>query len=263
MGKITLSIFIFLISLQSMMIENSSASPNTARDQTAAARDHYWRAIGQSEKDVIAPLISPDFNGGPNWPSAHQAYRIIRRNNTTIFATDGMSDPYDLASKEGNGFGMELFIEVPNESLSKMSEVGQIPQHWAFLLLKNTAQLVAKAGGIIPSLNQYGVLSVEFPNAKAASEFTLQVPDRFFADDGAIGVLIGGPAPDFSTDIPNMPLSAVKAVPVVLVSAKELSIIRQQGASARKGLAQKLTAAGYHSVSDLNRKDMSVDSSAF
>ncbi len=259
MGKITLGIFSFLISLQAMMIENSSAAPNSAQEQTIAARDHYWQTIGQSEKDVLAPLVSPSFNNGPNWPTAHQAYRIIRRKNTTIFATDGMSDPYDLAQKEGNGFGMELCIEVPNESLSKMREFGQLPQHWAFLLLQNTAKLVANAGGIVPSLNQYGVMSVEFPNAKAAPEFTSQVPDRFFADDGAIGVLIGGPAPDFSTDIPNMPLSAVKMVPVVLMSKKELSLIRQMGGSARKELAQALTNAGYHSVSDLNRKDMSVD----
>src|SRR5262245_19231316 len=80
--------------------------------QSCARRDTHWATVGTIERSVLAHAISPSLRCGPAWPTRRQAYRVIRRPGTILIATDGMSDPFKPPVAEGNGFGMELFIET-------------------------------------------------------------------------------------------------------------------------------------------------------
>jgi hypothetical protein len=212
--------------------------------------DRYWSSVGRVEPEVLAHLISPSFMGGPHWPTTRQAYRVIRRGSSTILATDGMSDPFDDGEETGNGFGMELFLEtsdIPAQFLGDKGDIGIIKNSWAFELLRHVAAMVAEAGGIIEKLDTYGVLSIEFPGVSQSDAVAEQVPRQFVAGDDNIGILLGGPDPDFPTRIEDMPLSPVRIVPVVLITALELDRIRSGGRAGRNDIVAKLaTSATLH-----------------
>src|SRR5215510_16142262 len=81
---------------------------------SAEARHRYWSGIGRVDRDVLGQLIASQFiRGMPVWPSGREVYLVVHRKDTTILATDGLSDPDDGEFHDHNGFGIELFIEVP------------------------------------------------------------------------------------------------------------------------------------------------------
>jgi len=59
-----------------------------------AARDAFYASLGSMDSDVLTPLINPAFSGGPRWPSLRQAWRVIRKPDSIIIASDGLSDPF-------------------------------------------------------------------------------------------------------------------------------------------------------------------------
>lgn len=239
--------------------DGAEAATERAFQATVRTRDRYWAAIGAVETDVLGHAISPSFTGGPDWPTLRQAYRIIRRDRSIILATDGMADPFEILEGEGNGFGMELFLEtsdVPAELAGEMGHLGPIMKSWAFSLLKDAAEMVADAGGYVPLLDRYDVVSMEFTGAGGAPFLSGQVPERFISKDDSIGVLVGGPDPDFPTRIDDTPLSPVRIVPVVLITAAELEYVREGGAAARRELAARLAASPSGHRSDLNRPSL-------
>jgi len=120
-------------------------------------------------------------------------------------------------------------------------------------LLRNVAATVANAGGIEAQLNRYGTLSTEVPGVSASHAIKDQVPASFVTDDDAIGALIGGPAPDFGTRIDDMPLSPVRIVPVVLLTAAELHEIRAGDGETRNALVARLAATSTGHRSDIGR----------
>ena len=79
------------------------------------------------------------------------------------------------------------------------------------------------------------------------------MPERCVTEDGSVGILIGEPAPDFAAVIADTPLSKVRVVPIVLLTADELTYIRNGGEAARKEVAAKLQALPSGFRSDLNR----------
>jgi hypothetical protein len=181
---------------------------------------------------------------------------IIRRDHPIILATDGMSDPFDLIEGEGNGFGMELFLEtsdIPAELAGEKGDLGDIMKSWAFSLLKDVADMVADAGGYVPMLDRHGVLSMEFSGVSESSPFSGQLSARFITGDDCVGVLVGRPDPDFPTRFDDMPLSPVRMVPVVLITAAELEYVREGGAAARRELTARLAASPSGHRADLNR----------
>jgi hypothetical protein len=239
--------------------DGAEAAAERAFQATVRTRDRYWAAIGAVETDVLGHAISPSFTGGPDWPTTRQAYRVIRRERSIILATDGMADPFEILEGEGNGFGMELFLEtsdVPVELAGKKGDLGAIVKSWAFSLLKDAAYMVADAGGYVLLLDRYGVVSMEFPGARGTRALSGQVPERFITDDDSLGVLVGGPDPDFPTRLDDMPLSPVRMVPVVLITAAELEYVREGGAAARRELAARLAASPSGHRSDLNRPSL-------
>ncbi|MGC5703364.1 suppressor of fused domain protein, partial [Pseudomonas sp. NFXW11] len=227
-------------------------------DAGAAALERHWQAVGRCEADVLGFAISPGFMGGPHWPSTRQAYRIVRRNQGIILATEGLSDPFDGVEGDelGNGFEMELFIQTPDipaHAQGAPGDVSPFADSWTFELLRCVAGTVADAGGYIPRLERYGVLSLELPGVSQSRAMSEQLPAQFVSSDDCVGVLIGAPAADFPTQVEGMPLSAVTLVPVVLITASELEYVRNGGAQARQDLADRLNAAGVGHVSHLQR----------
>jgi hypothetical protein len=213
------------------------------------ARVRFWSRIGAVEPDVITHLISPQFMGGPAWPTPRQAYRVIRRaDGTVILATDGLSDPFD-EDGTGNGFGMEIFIQcadLPAEAAGEPGDVVALRTGWMFALLSHIAGIVASNGGILPMLDRYdGLLSMELPGASQAPAIARQVPACYVTSDDALGVLIGGPGPDFDTVIEDMPLTPVRMVPIVLLTASELGEVRSGDQTTRVTLAAALAKQPY------------------
>ncbi|BBP71256.1 hypothetical protein PHLH6_32600 [Pseudomonas sp. Seg1] len=226
------------------------------REASQKALDRHWNAIGTSEKDVLGYMISPSFMGGPDWPSTRQAYRVVRRGDSIILTTEGMSDPFDGAEGMGNGFEMELFIEtsdIPEHALGAPGDVDPFQRSWAFELLKHLAAEVAHAGGLVHRLEKYGSMSYEIPGFSKSDYMSEQLPAHFVTDDDMTGMVIGAPEPDFSTRIDDMPLSPVRLVCVTLITAAELEYIRTGGQSARDDLVARLKEAGVGHISRLDR----------
>jgi hypothetical protein len=223
---------------------------------SAQRRDAFWATVGTVEGDVLAHLISPSLMGGPAWPTTRQAYRVIRRaDGSVVIATDGMSDPFDDGG-DTNGFNLELFIEsgdLPADLAGTPGDVSPLARSWMLELLQNVAGTVAGAGGIERQLDRYGALSMEVPGVSASHAIKDQLPEGFVTADDAIGILIGGPAPDFATLIEDMPLSPVRIVPVVLLTAAELGEIRAGDGETRDGVVRRLAATPTGHRSNLGR----------
>lgn len=220
-----------------------------AFEKTCAQRDTYWASIGMVEKDVLGHLISPQLMGGPAWPTTRQAYRVVRRANTIIIATDGMSDPFNDSERDGNGFGMELFVETEDitpEHAGKPGDISQLSRSWAFELISNVASTVAGAGGIVPQLERYEVLSVEIPGVSQSHTIGAQLPSHYMTEDDCLGILLNVPVTAFLTRLDSMPLSPVTMVPITLITAHELERLRQGGTSEGKALADELGNSGQH-----------------
>lgn len=220
-----------------------------------AALDAFWSSVGALESDVIANAISPQFTGGPRWPTPRQAYRVVRRGETILIATDGLSDPAD---GEPDGFGCELFIETADLAPELRGEPGDVmspARSWAFEVLRYIAATVADAGGINCQLDRYGVISTEAPGANTVEAMRAQVPPRFFDENGSLGILIGGPPADFAAAVPNPPNGPIRIVPVVLITAAEMERIRHGGAAARDQLVADLAASPTGWRSSLTRPE--------
>lgn len=234
----------------------AEAANQAAREASGECLDRHWQGVGTVEQDVLGYLISPSFTGGPQWPSTRQAYRVVRRGESILLATEGLSDPFDDAEGMGNGFEMELFLEtadIPVHARGKPGEVDPLKYSWAFELLQHVAATVAGAGGIVEQIEQHGVLSLELPGVSQSQHIGEQLTAHFVSDDDVVGVLLGGPAPDFPTQLNDMPLSPVSLIAVVLITASELDYVRSGGRAAREDLVQRLQNAGVGHRSDLQR----------
>lgn len=221
--------------------------------QSWQARDAFWAGVGRVEKDVLGHLISPGLMGGPQWPTTRQAYRVVRREGSIVIATDGLSDPFD-DGREGNGFGMELFVETADilpDHAGRPGDVSRLSESWAFELVSHVAGTVAGAGGISAQLDKYGVLSMELPGVSQSRAIGKQVPARYVTEDDSLGVLIGMPVEGFPVTVEGMPLSTVRVVPVTIITAAELEALRTGGAGARRALAEELARRGNHHRSAL------------
>lgn len=234
----------------------AEAANQAAREASEACLDSHWESVGTVERDVLSYLISPSFSGGPYWPSTRQAYRVVRRGDAVILATEGLSDPFDDAEGLGNGFEMELFLEtsdIPEHAQGPLGEVDPFKRSWAFELIEHVAKTVAGAGGITHQLDEHGTLSLELPGFSQSHHMSDQIPKLFVTEDDSAGVLLGAPEPDFPTRLDGMPLSPVRLVPVVLITASELEYVRSGGREAREDLVVRLKQAGVGHMSSLRR----------
>ncbi|KAA2243427.1 hypothetical protein F0L74_13085 [Chitinophaga agrisoli] len=211
-------------------------------EESCALRDSYWQAAGAVDADVMAPVINPAFMGGPAWPSLRQAYLTIRRPETTIMASDGLSDPYeDMDSNpdnaEYNGFGLEVYVVAEKVT-------GSIQGTWELQLLMQAAEILARQGNVVSLLDELTYITTEFYN--------VDVPKEFVNSEGRIGAIFGLP----DEQLPGMlelSLEPVKMVNVKLLTLAELNYIVEHGEAGRMKVAELLIQQGNATLSSLSR----------
>ncbi|WP_392508663.1 hypothetical protein ACF3NT_05005 [Naumannella halotolerans] len=198
--------------------------------ETQAAVDGYWDQIGMTDGHRISYLINPMFSGAPAWPNTRQSYRVVRTEQTVIIASDGLSDP-GRDDTERSGFGCEVYIETADLAGADFEQIKTSPY---FTVIENFAQNVANLGGISDKIEQFGVLSMEFPLGDLLPSLS--------TEHGSVGGLIGLPAGRNGTI--DAPLGRVDFVPVTLISPAELEAVVAGGAAARAEIAAQREAAG-------------------
>lgn len=206
----------------------------------------FWRKLSLAEPDVLGGFGRPKY-----WPGYGGRYLVIRRKGRVMIASDGLSNPFEYSHAAANGFGCELFIEtpdIPKEFQGSRGDVAPILQSWAYALLQGVCATVAYRGGIADEMAKFGVVSFDIPGVNEHPSKT-QFPRGYVTEDGSVGVIIGEPIPDFKTTIPNMPLSPVKVLPVVLVSAEETARLRSNSTRARKEIVAEHVASGRGHIS--------------
>src|SRR5215467_8220568 len=75
---------------------------------SAKARNDYWGTVGKIDHVSHQLLASRFIPGRPLWPSLRETFLIIHRDDTTLIATDGLSDPDGDKFQGRNGHGLEL-----------------------------------------------------------------------------------------------------------------------------------------------------------
>ncbi len=215
-------------------------------ERSAEARGRFWAALGPASDRILSSAPA-----GLRWPGGHEAYRLIHRGNALLLATDGLSDPFD-AEATVNGFEIELFVEGPGEGAS----TPVAGDGWMLEVLRRVAAIVAEEQGILGPLERHGPIALELTNVSASAAIAARLPAHFLTADDVLGVMIGGPDPDFETQIADMPLSPVRVVPVVLLTAAELGEIRAGDSDTRDGVLAALQATGVGHCSDLLRESI-------
>jgi hypothetical protein len=224
---------------------SSEAAPNGALDALIAAsteaRRRYWSRLGTVDADVLGQLIASRFIPDmPVWPSGREVYLVVRRENTVILATDGLSDPDDGEFRDRNGYGLEVFIEAPAAALTT-----PIGSPYLDVLIQ-VARNIAYSGGIVEPWSKYQLLSMELPTEK---------PDaRLVNDEGHHILLLGMPGFDQVPAIEGMPLSQTKAMAVTIVHPDDFAKVAREGGQGRVRLAAALAQSGHGHVSDFARQ---------
>lgn len=203
-------------------------------EESFAAREKMWQSVGTVHPDLLSFLINPSFMGAPAWPAMRQSFRRIQREETTIIASDGLSDPFDDETPPTiNGLRLEVFIEAETQE--------GMERGWPFQLVYQVAQLAAGRGDLVDLINEYGVISTELYDVTG-------LPPHYLNEAGGVGVLIGVPAPGIPESV-ALPLSNIRLISATLLTPEELHSIVVEGPEAREALVQKFRKQGTHHIS--------------
>jgi hypothetical protein len=207
-----------------------------------AARDAFYATLGTVDADVLAPLVNPAFMGGPRWPSLRQAWRVIRRADTIIIASDGLSDPFEDDDDVfvPRGHLLEVCIEAPLAAFDGKA----VAHSWLFDVIYQVSQNVADHGSIDLLVQRHGSVSMVLDVRDA--------PAGLEDEDEQVGVLLAqgasSIAPSFAT-----PYGDVLLLTVTALQPAELAFISEAAdkAQSRRDLAAALAASptGHWSVS--------------
>lgn len=215
-------------------------------DSFLAARTKAWESVGSVDDDVIGYIISPEFNGGPAWPTTRQAYRVVRPEGSLIIASDGLSDLFVDATMQDPGFGCEVYIESPDLT---GADFAAIRRSWQFSLIENFAQNVAHFGGIEDQLERLGVVSMEFPAPPG-------LPERWITPSGNVGALINIQMPGRPAECELDEGVTIRLVALTILLPDETKHVIAGRAAARAELAQKLVSSGTGLTSPANRRSV-------
>lgn len=210
-----------------------------------AAREAAWATCGPVDDDVIAYLISPEFQGAPAWPTTRQAFRVVRPPGSLIIASDGLSDLFVDTTMQVAGFECEVYIESPDLAGAAFAD---IRSSWQFELIETLARNVANFGGIQRPIKQYGIFSMELPAPQA-------MPSRWVTPRGTVGALI-------NVTVPGRPAYCqigdveIRLVALTLLLPDETEYVVAGGAHTRAEIAQRLIAAGTGLTSPANRRSV-------
>ena len=209
--------------------------------QSCELRDAYWMKLGTPDSDVLSHLINPAFMGGPRWPSMRQAFKTVRRDTSTIIASDGLSDPFDEPGTEEeasyNGFGLEMYIETPEN-------IESVKDSWQFDLVYQISQFAAQNGNLQPMLRQMKVLTSEL--------YDVRVPAEWKNEEERVGIIIGLTSKTNPTTA-QLSLEEIDIVNVKLLTLKELEFVLENGAEGRNKLAELLMNEENPTYSSLDR----------
>ena len=185
-------------------------------------RSNFWKTVGGLNSDITTHLINPSFMSGmPKWPSLHQSFlRIDLQNGNTIVASDGLSEPFEGAESDGQGFEHEFFAE----SDEKMEDV---KQSYLFDIVYQISQFSASKGSLKSTIEKYGVVTTEI--------YDVRVPDSFKNQDGRVGVILGLQSDIIPNEIEINGVT-VKLISVKLLTRTELEYVIQNGAAGREKL---------------------------
>jgi hypothetical protein len=193
------------------------------------ARGSAWERWGRLDGDVLSHLVNPHFMGGPRWPGLREAFRVARRPDAVLVASDGLSDPFDPdeGPADVNGFGLECFAvsDSPLQSL---------PGTWLFSMVWQISQFAASRGDLGSLLEELGLLTTELHGVEIPGEHR----DRFVTSEGRVGVIIGmieDPVPS----VIEGPLSRIRLVNVKLLTVDELAFAMDNGDHGRRELCRR------------------------
>ena len=208
-----------------------------------AARDAFYASLGTVDADVLAPLVNPAFMGGPRWPSLRQAWRVIRRADSIIIASDGLSDPFEDDDDVfvPHGHLLEVCIEAPLAAFDSAPAQAS----WLFDVIYQVSQNVADHGSIDLLLQRHGSVSMALDVQHA--------PEGLEDENEQVGVLlVQGTAtlpPSFDT-----PYGEVMLLTATVLRPAELAHIGEAAdkAQSRRDLAAALAASptGHWSVAE-------------
>ncbi|MCM2564975.1 hypothetical protein [Janthinobacterium kumbetense] len=209
-----------------------------------AARDAFYATLGTVDADVLAPLVNPAFMGGPRWPSLRQAWRVIRRAESIILASDGLSDPFEDDDDVfvPRGHLLEVCIEAPLSAFDDQ----EVAQSWLFDVIYQVSQNVADHGSIDLLVQRHGSVSMVLDVQDA--------PAGLEDENEQVGVLLAqGVAtipPSFAT-----PYGEVMLLTATVLQPAELAHIGNAAdkAQSRRDLAAALAASPTGHVSVAGR----------
>jgi hypothetical protein len=194
-----------------------------------AARDAFYATLGAMDADVLAPLVNPVFTGGPRWPSLRQAWRVIRRADSIIIASDGLSDPFEDDDDVfvPRGHLLEVCIEAPLAAF----DGDPVQQSWLFDVIYQVSQNVADHGSIDLLVQRHGSVSMVLDVQDA--------PQGLEDENEQVGALL---APGTATIPPSLatPYGEVMLLTVTVLLPAEMECI---GAAADKAQARRDLAA--------------------
>jgi hypothetical protein len=213
------------------------AAQEAAAMRAAEAREAHYRTLGEVNEYVLAPLINPMLMGGPDWPGARPAWRVIRRAGGLAIASDGLSTPVAGAPA---GFGLEVIGEC-DEQVS----FDDAASSWLFGIVYEVSQTCAGHGGIRPLLEELGLLSIEVDGEA--------LPEDWRNEEGKAGALIGLGGPSLPATVPTPEGGDARLLTVTLLRPSELAFILEEPDTGRAEVARRLREAGVHHLSTLKR----------
>lgn len=199
-----------------------------------AARDTFYATLGAMDADVLAPLVNPAFMGGPRWPSLRQAWRVIRRSDSILIASDGLSDPFEDDDDVfvPRGHLLEVCIEAPLSAFDGK----EVAHSWLFDVIYQVSQNVADHGSIDLLVQRHGSVSMALD--------LQQAPEGLEDGNEQVAVLLAQGAssipPSFDT-----PYGEVLLLTLTVLQPAELAYISEADdkARSRRDLAAALAAS--------------------
>jgi len=207
------------------------------------ARQKFWKRYGQIESGVLTALNNPVYMGGPKWPALRPSFVRVKRTNSVLIASDGLSDPWPGEEAKGQGFGLELFMESRDKDLRSKSWE-ELKASWFFQTLYNVAQTAAHKQDFHQILAEDGLFSMELGLVNA--------PAHLMNKDERVGVLVGVEPKSITPEL-RMPLAKIKLAAVMLLTPDELAYSIAEGLPGQKKLNKLLRKRGYHHFSSVER----------
>jgi len=209
-------------------------------DDDHNAREKVLKTLGDLDQDSMLPVMNPHFMGGPRWPSMRQSWRIIRKPNSTIVISDGLSDPFE----EENiplGFKVEVCAEAPEKW-------DDIRDSWLFDLVYQTSQLVAYFGNVYEMLEgRYITLSTVVS--------VCGIPENWENENGKVGILLGFPTNNIPSHM-ELKDGKIRIRTIKLLHPKELAFIETDKENMEKQRNHLVKLFNGNHLSNINRESV-------